>query len=225
MVSTSSLQPLEMRLKTLIVGDVHGCSKELRRLVKKAKADSVVLVGDLFTKGPSPRGVWRQIRTGGWRAVLGNHDQRLLDVLDGKRKRDSLAEKCIKKLNKEGLEWQDWLRELPLFLTLDDQTMVVHAGVHPSGNREKTTKRMALTMRRWPLDSSHADFWYRQYRGPRCVIFGHDAARGRVRLQRDGRPLIIGLDSGCVYGGELSGYILEDDRIVKVAARKAYCPT
>ena len=28
----------------------------------------------------------------------------------------------------------------------------------------------------------------------------------------------IGLDSGCVYGGELSGYLLEEERVVQVPA-------
>ena len=40
------------------------------------------------------------------------------------------------------------------------------------------------------------DFWH----GPETVIFGHWAARGRVDL-----PLCKGLDTGCVYGGRLTG--------------------
>ena len=182
-------------MSTLIIGDVHGCSKELRRLVAMSQPTSVVLVGDLFTKGPSPRGVWRQIRDGGFRAVCGNHDQRLLDYLDGKRPSDVGAAECVRKLNKEDGKWEDWLRALPLFLKLDDGFVVVHAGLHPTGKLKKTTRKMAQTMRRWPMKESTADFWYHQYTGKRRVIFereGHDAgvSRGRVRIEREGATMV-----------------------------------
>ena len=50
------------------------------------------------------------------------------------------------------------------------------------------------------------------------MIYGHDAVRG---LQ-DHRPRTLGLDTGCVYGGVLTGYLLEDDRIVSVPAMSRY---
>lgn len=36
------------------------------------------------------------------------------------------------------------------------------------------------------------------------------------------RDNTIGLDSGCVYGGELSAYILETAEIIQVSAKQAY---
>ncbi len=48
--------------RTLFVGDVHGCADELDKLLRKARPTRVVLLGDLFTKGPDPRGVWSLIR-------------------------------------------------------------------------------------------------------------------------------------------------------------------
>ena len=38
---------------------------------------------------------------------------------------------------------------------------------------------------------------------------------------RDGTPYLVGLDTDCVYGGELTAWILEEDRIVQVAGQKA----
>jgi len=35
---------------------------------------------------------------------------------------------------------------------------------------------------------------------------------------------VRGLDSGCVYGKELSAWIAEEDRIVAVPARRAWSP-
>ena len=45
-------------------------------------------------------------------------------------------------------------------------------------------------------------------------MHGHWASRG---LYRSGR--VIGLDSGCVYGGGLTAWCADEDRIVRVASR------
>jgi hypothetical protein len=40
--------------------------------------------------------------------------------------------------------------------------------------------------------------------------------RGLVRREHNGKIVAIGLDSGCVYGKKLSGWIPQEDRIVSV---------
>ena len=50
------------------------------------------------------------------------------------------------------------------------------------------------------------------------VFFGHWAMRGLVQYKN-----VIGLDSGCVYGGSLSAYVLPDERWLSVPAREQYC--
>ena len=42
---------------TLFVGDVHGCAAELSELIRIARPRRLILVGDLYTKGPDPAGV------------------------------------------------------------------------------------------------------------------------------------------------------------------------
>ena len=51
----------------------------------------------------------------------------------------------------------------------------------------------------------------------RTVVFGHWARAGLIR-----RPQVLGLDTGCVWGGKLSAWIAEEDRIVQVDAARAY---
>ena len=77
----------------------------------------------------------------------------------------------------------------------------------------ETTRSQAVRLRRWPDDDDPSNpFWWQCYAGDRLVIYGHDAMRG---LQ-DHRPRTLGLDTGCVYGGRLTGYLIEADRIVTV---------
>ncbi len=199
--------------RTLVIGDVHGCHDELRALLTEVRADRVVLVGDLFTKGPDPVGVWELIVSHRCEAVLGNHDAWLLERWENRKG-------PLQELPEEAREY---LVGLPLF-QLEPGRIIVHAGVHPTLGVGGTTRWMALNLRRWPNDQENQHpFWYDAgWRGPQTVIFGHDARRRRVRREHEGRPVAIGLDSGCVYGRELSGWIAEEDRLVIVPAARVY---
>ena len=48
-------------------------------------------------------------------------------------------------------------------------------------------------------------------------MYGHWARAGLYV-----RPQLRGLDSGCVWGGKLTAWIAEEDRIVQVPAARAY---
>ena len=56
--------------------------------------------------------------------------------------------------------------------------------------------------------------WASLWPGPELVVFGHDAVRGLQMYEH-----AVGLDTGCVYGGRLSGYLLPERRLVQVDAR------
>ncbi len=56
--------------------------------------------------------------------------------------------------------------------------------------------------------------WDELYRGPLRVVHGHWAMRGHYRT-----PLVIGLDSGCCYGGSRTAWCHEEDRVVQVPSR------
>ena len=59
--------------------------------------------------------------------------------------------------------------------------------------------------------------WDSFYTGSELVVHGHWAWRGHYRGART-----LGLDSGCVYGGPLTAWCLEEDRIVQVPSRKRF---
>lgn len=209
-------------MSTLIVGDVHGCASELAQLVAVVRPRRVVLVGDLFTKGPDPVGVWRQVSKRGFAATLGNHEVRLIKAVDGKR-RDPAALWCSRALTRADPDWLPWVRSLPLTIKVAGVT-VVHAGLHPSGDIGRTKAKMATNGRFWPYSAGpEAPHWWQVFKGTQRVVFGHDAVHGLVvRRRPDGSPWLIGLDTGCVYGGSLTGYIVEEDAVVSIPAERAY---
>ena len=61
--------------------------------------------------------------------------------------------------------------------------------------------------------------WYEAYHGEQTVLFGHWPA---PRPRRG--PRAIGLDTGCVYGYQLTAYVIETRELISVDALRAYDP-
>jgi hypothetical protein len=207
-------------MATLVVGDVHGCADELAALVKAVQPERLVLVGDLYTKGPDPAGVWALVRDHGALAVAGNHDLRLRRVLDRKLPQDRHGHDVVATLDAADSRWRAHLRDMPLTRDVAGWC-VVHAGLPPDGNRD-VPARWLTNMRRFPSDDPSAPYWWEVYGGPARVVYGHDARRGLTLVHREGRLHTAGLDTGCVYGGQLTGLVLETERVVSVPARRVY---
>ena len=73
-------------MRTIIIGDVHGCLDELLTLVSRCgygAGDRLILVGDLVAKGPDSIGVVSWARESRVEAVLGNHEEHVLRMLFG----------------------------------------------------------------------------------------------------------------------------------------------
>jgi len=220
----------DQRRRTLLIGDVHGCVDELQDLLRvaevDARADRVILVGDLVAKGPDSVGVVALARERGFEAVLGNHDAKVLKM--GREGGDlsplvSPREHAYVAAHLTAPDWQ-YLRDLPTYLLLPHlNTIVVHAGLVPGVPLEQQERRYLLNLRSITPEgepSKRVDEgvpWASLWPGPEHVVFGHDAVRG---LQQHAHA--TGLDTGCVYGNALTGLLLPERRLVSVRARRAY---
>ncbi len=209
-----------MTKRTIVIGDVHGCLDELSdllRLVSASPEDRLISVGDLICKGPDSRGVldWA-MSTPNVECVLGNHELRFLEhwrrglVPDVKpydlETYGSLADRfdaCMRFIDR-------W----PALIAADD-FLVVHAGFDPRLRSYARQPVERLTHIRRLEDTGEP--WYEAYEGRKLAVFGH-WARPRPVV----RPNAIGLDTGCVYGGELTALILPERRLVAVPARRVY---
>jgi serine/threonine protein phosphatase 1 len=77
--------------RTIAIGDIHGCPDALDAVVAAFDPtldDEVVTLGDYVNRGPNSRGVLDRLIDLGHRcrlvSILGNHDQVMLDVLEGR---------------------------------------------------------------------------------------------------------------------------------------------
>jgi serine/threonine protein phosphatase 1 len=87
---TSAIDNANSAPRTIAIGDVHGCATALRTLIEGLAVqphDAVVMLGDAVDRGSDSRGVINQLLDLRERCqltcILGNHEQMLLDALDG----------------------------------------------------------------------------------------------------------------------------------------------
>jgi len=211
--------------------------------------DELWSVGDLVNTGPDSLEALRIWRDVGARAVVGNHDIYALLARTGRiaRRSDRLDElfaspECdgLLSLLRACPAMVRFRREIA-----PRDVWVVHAGVDPRWN---DLAALALRLDAQPHDDDWlrgeditfmtrvrccdrfgdrvrfsgrpADApppyaaWDTFYAGEALIAHGHWAMRGHYR-----GPRSMGLDSACVYGGHLTAWCLEDDRVESVRCR------
>eukprot|EP00242_Pyramimonas_sp_CCMP2087_P017604 CAMPEP_0198205590 /NCGR_PEP_ID=MMETSP1445-20131203/9126_1 /TAXON_ID=36898 /ORGANISM="Pyramimonas sp., Strain CCMP2087" /LENGTH=393 /DNA_ID=CAMNT_0043877949 /DNA_START=318 /DNA_END=1499 /DNA_ORIENTATION=+ len=209
--------------RVVVVGDVHGCYKELDLLLKKCECtedDVVVFVGDLVNKGPGSIQVIQKARELGALGVRGNHEEAALKFYDKWKNGEQIPDRWqwVTEMSAEDVSF---LASLPYTLALLDYNVtVVHAGLVPGVPLHKQDLADVVEMRelvrkseegqgklKWKAvkhSKPNSTPWACEWRGPSHLIFGHDARRGF-----QSHPLATGLDTGCVYGNKLTACILD----------------
>ena len=195
--------------RTIAVGDVHGCSKALNALIEAiqpAPDDEIVMLGDYVDRGPDSRGVLDRLIALGSRCrlipILGNHDQMMLDALNGEDPDDWYAVGGLQALESYGPEHS--LEAIPgqhiAFLERcrdfyeTDTHIFVHANYYPDIRMEE----QPVFIIRWESLKSYRP-------GPhdsgKRVIVGHSS-------QKSGGILDLGhlvcIDTFCHGGGWLT---------------------
>lgn len=190
-----------------VVGDVHGCRETLERLLDELAPtddDLVVFVGDLVRKGPDSKGVLDIVRERpNLLSVRGNNEQKLVD---GRKSIDTLTAAD-----------DDYVESLPVAISWDD-ALVVHGGIdHRKPVVEHTLTELLNNRSLVPDGSYERPYWFETRRESPRVFFGHT-----VLAEPFVTDHAVGLDTGCVYGGQLTAYDYRADDLVTVEPPETY---
>jgi protein phosphatase len=232
-----------------IVGDVHGCADELILLLEKLgyrvdldganthvtppEGRKLVFAGDLVDRGPRTPDVLRiamaAVRSGCGYVVQGNHDRKLGRYLAGREVQIAHGLKAsIDQLAAESVEFRSevrrFLEDLRSHYWLDGGSLVIaHAGL-----KEEMIGRGSPAVREFALfgeTTGESDAfglpvrldWARAYRGATTVVYGHTPVP-RIEFVNN----TVCVDTGCVFGGQLSALRWPEREPVSVDALRVY---
>ncbi|SDX77811.1 polynucleotide kinase-phosphatase [Amycolatopsis xylanica] len=228
-----------------VIGDVHGCREELEELLAVLGyvqgADGLahpegrvaLFVGDLVDRGPDTPGVLRLVMdmaaNGSAMVVCGNHEQKLVRALQGKKVtvRHGLAE-SLEQLAEQDEEFRAkataFCDGLVAHYVLDGGKLVVaHAGL-PERFHGRASGRVRSTALYGDTTGETDEYglpvrlpWARDYRGAATVLYGHTPT-----LDAEWVNNTMCLDTGCVFGGKLTALRYPEREVVSVKAKKVW---
>ena len=235
-----------------IIGDVHGCLPELRRMLEKlnyevtepAGPDTVyqvtppegrtaIFVGDLVDRGPDSAGVLRLVQamanSGAALVVPGNHDWKLARALRGRpvERKHGLAETMTQMENlteEERTAMATFIQGLPSHYVLDNGRLVVaHAGL-----KEELQNRSSSDVRDFSLygettGETDAD-------GLPVRLDWAQEYRGSTAVVYGHTPVqktewvneTLCIDTGCAFGGRLTALQWPERNVIDVPAARTY---
>ena len=213
------------------IGDIHGCDRQLGWLHEAIAADLgrrpvpeplLLHIGDYVDRGPEAAAVIERLRQGppidGVPTVnlKGNHEQTMIEALAGERAAgtDWLFQGGRPTLESYGADpdgprgiWRDkvpaahcaFLKELAMHYR-EGGYLFVHAGIRPGVPIELQAPEDLLRIRQ-PFLYTEQDFGV-------VVVHGHTPVKRPMV-----RPNRVAIDTGAVFGGNLTCVVLERDTI------------
>lgn len=231
--------------KVAIIGDIHGCSKTLQKLLNYLPKDitTIYSVGDLIDRGPDSKGVVQLCIDNNIKAVRGNHEDMLLDFLD----ENSQYEKGLFEINggvqtiesyggdcyfikdmygysppsyKSSVTLPDehlkYIKNMPIFIETDD-FILSHAGIHPIIAKGDFGKG------KWDdnsIESNSNLMWNREGVAPmeKIQIIGHTPDYEIQYIKTWGELAAINIDTACgkISNAKLTAIIMPTQEIMQV---------
>ena len=223
-------------MKTFIIGDIHGCSGQFDELLNMLSPDPdidrIVLLGDLFDRGPSSWEVFQRVKElemhykDRFVLIRGNHEDFLL------RQRLSLMERLVWDrvgrqatvrsfaVHGEKMEGSaPWIDAHSVLFWKGEGYTCVHAGLRISPPELNDAETMM---------HDHGIVLENSYNGP-LVVTGHIALEAPSWFAGDGETIeqpeeetwhplpehgALCIDAGCGKGGRLIGMTVENGKYI-----------
>ena len=202
---------LQQTDRKFAISDIHGCYRTFKKLLKKVNfdgSDHLYVIGDFLNKGPRTQPLFEHLyhlsQKGQLSLIRGNHEQMLLDVYEGTRKRylfdkmgglATLKSFGTKKVKSLPIELIEWIHSSPLNLSVD-QYIMVHGGIDCTMENPLLEDPVQLTLRNWYHKINHSLI------GDRIILHGHSPVKRTViefQYQKMLYRNYLDLDSGCAY--------------------------
>ena len=227
---------------TYCISDIHGCYTEFMALLKKinfSENDTLFVLGDIIDRGDSSVECLEYIRTRpNITALMGNHEMMMLDYFSRakrSKKHDWLVnggDKTLQQIEQSIADgapsWNEtlkWVCGLPLYVevTINGQGFFLsHAGFNAMKPLGKQKPHDYIWSREEfimlpALKDRHCIFGYT----PTICLHDSDDCRIWVDWAHNDKTCI---DGGCVYGGVLTAFRLDDGKAFYVGNEK-FCST
>lgn len=207
--------------KVFIIGDIHGCFDELMCLLKKAnynsKSHRLILLGDVINKGPHSLKVLSWVRDQKVDSLIGNHELKFIQAIKKGLPLPVALDKLRKDMGESLEDWLNWMDTWPVYIEEED-FLAVHGGVIPGEHPRESKKEYLVNIRYWDgkgVDMKNPSYpaWHDIYTGSKLVVYAHWAQQG-LKIKKNS----IGIDTGCVYGGQLTGIWLPERQLVQISS-------
>jgi serine/threonine protein phosphatase 1 len=193
--------------RVFFVGDIHGCSRTLRKLVSEIigirKSDRIYFVGDYIDRGNDSKGVidfLLELRESRYRifTIRGNHEQMLLESENGSEAFSlwlgNGGNETLKSFNAGSVSeldpvYIDFFSGTKYYIRTED-FLVVHAGLNFFSADPLDDTDSMLWIRNFPVDET--------YLGGKLLIHGHTPAKREIILSQEFKGS-FNIDGGCVY--------------------------
>jgi serine/threonine protein phosphatase 1 len=214
-------------LKTLVIGDIHGCYIEMQELIEKAglnDQDKIIALGDIIDRGPDSISVIDFfIKRENTECVLGNHESKHIKIFNGSLKPSPSQEIEINKMTVDKYKRIiKYFKSLPHFIEFPE-ALIIHGIFEPDTlfNNQKKNVLVGSMSGESYIMAKYSKPWYEYYNNEKPLIAGHHdySKKGEPVVYNDKVYLI---DTGCCYGKNLTGIILPDYKFVTVGSRKNY---
>lgn len=208
---------------TFIFTDVHGCGDELEKLLEPHRDCQIISLGDNFDRALSGVKVWDIIQEYQVSCILGNHELKIWQYLNGQKSWLSKHYSYfLHQYRDHGYDVQklsDFIASMPMLVNFRSggrDLILVHGGIDLTNPRRQNLSCNVYgnfdPKNATPASPDQDDDWWNFYDGDDLVIYGH-INRPSPLFKANGRGAVnsIGLDTGACHGGSLTGLRMKAD--------------